>query len=371
MPTMHLKRDDDLFKDTTMTFGEHLDELRKALFKAVAGLALGTCLGLLVGKHVVALISAPLSSALGRFYQTKAVEDFKTWADARRAADEPVFYTEDEVHWMVNTQRLMFEIQYYHPLQFLGELKQALPEAFDQIQVPPIAPQPPEAAAVVVDPAEAKLGELAGKGRLVPTFFWHAIDEDQRIEPAAMGAAEAFSIWMKASLVVGIVISSPWVFYCIWSFVAAGLYPHEKRYIHVFLPFSLGLFLLGALTAYLFVFEPVLNFLFSFNRWLKLGPDPRISEWLSFVIFLPLGFGISFQLPLVMLFLERIGVFSVRVYIEKWRIAIMVIVVLSAILTPADPYTLFFMAIPLIGLYFGAILLCKYMPRPAGAREES
>ncbi|HUY34636.1 MAG TPA: twin-arginine translocase subunit TatC [Pirellulales bacterium] len=366
---MHLKRDDDLFKDTTMTFGEHLDELRKALFKAVAGLFLGTCLGLLVGKHVVALISAPLSSALGRFYQTKALEDFQTWADARRAAGEEVFYTGREVEWMVNQQRLMFEIQYYHPLQFMGELKQAIPDAFEGVNLPTPPAEQTNAPEIDVDPSQAKLGELAGKGRLVPTFFWHAIDEDQRIEPAAMGAAEAFSIWMKASLVVGVILSSPWVFWCIWSFVGAGLYPHEKRYVHVFLPFSLGLFFLGALTAYLFVFEPVLNFLFSFNRWLKLGPDPRISEWLSFVIFLPLGFGISFQLPLVMLFLERIGVFSVRTYIDKWRIAIMVIVILSAVLTPADPYTLFFMAIPLIVLYFGAILLCKYMPRPAAAAE--
>src|SRR5580693_8976676 len=102
---MHLKRDDDLFKDTTMTFGEHLDELRKALLKAVIGLFLGTCLGLLVGDRVVGLISAPLSSALGRFYQTKATEDFKTWADSRRAAGEPVFYTEREVRYLVNVQR--------------------------------------------------------------------------------------------------------------------------------------------------------------------------------------------------------------------------------------------------------------------------
>jgi sec-independent protein translocase protein TatC len=366
---MHLKRDDDLFKDTTMTFGEHLEELRRALFKAVAGLFLGACAGLLVGHHVVALISAPLSSALGRFYQTKALEDFTTWADSRRAAGEPVFYTEREVRYLVNKQRLMFEIQYYHPFQLLGELTLAVPGALPGYSPPKLPEEPPDAEEIDVDPAKVKLGELEGKGRLVPTFFWHAIDSDQRIEPAAMGAAEAFGIWMKASLVVGVVISSPWVFYCIWSFVAAGLYPHEKRYVHFFLPFSILLFLAGALTAFLFVFEPVLNFLFSFNRWLKLGPDPRISEWLSFVIFLPLGFGISFQLPLVMLFLERIGVFSVRTYIEKWRIAIMVIVVLSAVLTPADPYTLFFMAIPLIGLYFGAILLCKYLPRPAGAAE--
>jgi sec-independent protein translocase protein TatC len=130
----------------------------------------------------------------------------------------------------------------------------------------------------------------------------------------------------------------------------------------VFLPFSLGLFLAGACLAFFFVFKPVLSFLLSFNSWLGIDPDPRISEWFSFVLILPLGFGVSFQLPLVMLFLERIGIFTVEAYVEKWRIAIFAITVISAILTPADPYSMLLMAIPLTVLYFGGVLLCRYLP---------
>ena len=158
----------------------------------------------------------------------------------------------------------------------------------------------------------------------------------------------------------------PWVFYQIWNFVASGLYPHEKKYVHLFLPFSLGLFLLGAATAYLFVFKPVLGFLLTFNSSLGVDPDPRISEWLGFVLLMPLGFGVSFQLPLVMLFLERIGVFNIRSYMEKWRIAVLVIFIISAILTPADPYSILFMAVPLTFLYFGGILLCYFLPKSTG-----
>jgi sec-independent protein translocase protein TatC len=131
----------------------------------------------------------------------------------------------------------------------------------------------------------------------------------------------------------------------------------------MFLPFSLALFFLGAATAYLFVFEPVLKFLFGFNRSLGIDPDPKINEWLGFVLLLPLGFGISFQLPLVMLFLERIGVATSRDFIEKWRFAVLAIFVVSAVLTPADPYSVFFMAVPLTILYFGGILLTTYLPR--------
>jgi len=77
---------------------------------------------------------------------------------------------------------------------------------------------------------------------------------------------------------------------------------------------------------------------------------------------LPLGFGISFQLPLVMLFLERIGIFSVETYLQKWRIAVLVISVLSMFLTPADPGSMLLMGVPLVVLYFGGILLCRTMP---------
>ncbi len=111
------------------------------------------------------------------------------------------------------------------------------------------------------------------------------------------------------------------------------------------------------------MFGPVLKFLFTFNEWLGIDPDMRISEWTGFVLMLPLGFGIAFQLPLVMLFMERIGIFSVEAYLTKWRIAILVIFVIAMFLTPADPQSMLLMALPLTVLYFFGILLCHYLPR--------
>jgi sec-independent protein translocase protein TatC len=288
-----------------MTFGEHLEELRTALFKALAGLVVGAILGFFVADYVVALLQAPLQEALKKYYTEKSETTYAAVQEELKAdGKQPLPYTDEELTAMMLEHALLFEVEYVHPSVFAK-----------------------------------RLGLKAD-------------------EPA-----EGFSIWLKAGLVAGAIISSPWIFYQIWSFVAAGLYPHERRYIHVFLPFSLFLFLLGAATAYLFVFGPVLTFLFNFNKSMNIDPDLRISELISFVLVLPLGFGISFQLPLVMLFLERIGVFDIRMYIEKWRIAVLVIIVLSAILTPADPYSLFLMATPLCFLYYGGILLCRMMPR--------
>jgi sec-independent protein translocase protein TatC len=326
-----------------MTFGEHLDELRTALFKAVAGLAVGMLLGLLVGKQMVAVIEAPLTKALGTYYQSDATEKYEDLKAEVERHGHSLPYTYDQVDNLVNKQRMLYEVRLVDPAQ-MAHLAKTSPAK----GTPESSPESSSADAAV---------------SLVPIMLWHSLDDDERTHPKAFAMGEPFSMWMKASLVVGVIISSPWVFYHIWSFVAAGLYPHEKRYVHIFLPFSLGLFLLGAATAYLFVFQPVLDFLLSFNRWLNLGPEPRISEWLSFVLLLPLGFGVSFQLPLVMLFLERIGIFSIKTYLQKWRLSVLVIFILSAVLTPADPYSLLLMALPLSFLYFGGILLCRLMPR--------
>jgi sec-independent protein translocase protein TatC len=79
-------------------------------------------------------------------------------------------------------------------------------------------------------------------------------------------------------------------------------------------------------------------------------------------MFLPLGFGLAFQLPLVMLFMNRIGLFTVENYLSKWRVAVLVIFVLAMFLTPADPISMLLLAIPLTFLYFLGVAMCKWMP---------
>ncbi len=208
---------------------------------------------------------------------------------------------------------------------------------------------------------------------MLPMVQWKAVDEDPRTSLRSLSAQEMFFIYVKAALILSAVLASPWVFYQIWTFVAAGLYPHERNYVYVFLPISLLLFLSGVALAFFFVFKPVLEFLLMFNDWMDVDPDVRISEWFGFAIFLPVGFGIAFQLPLVMVFLERIGIFTVEMYTQKWRISVLVIFIISMFLTPADPYSLLLMAVPLTFLYGGGVLLCKFLPRgrnPFDAPEE-
>ncbi len=184
---------------------------------------------------------------------------------------------------------------------------------------------------------------------------------DRMNKPITLNVQEAFMTYLKVALIGGIVLTSPWIFYQIWQFVAAGLYPNEQRYVYVFLPFSLVLFLSGITFCFFLVFPFVLSFLLGFNDWLGVTPQIRLSEWISFAVLMPLLFGVSFQLPLVMLFLERLSIFDAKIYREKRRIAILVIAIASMMLTPADPASMILMMIPLVLLYELGIWLCQYI----------
>jgi len=341
--------DEDIFKESTMTFGEHLEELRVCLFRAVAGLFVGLVFGLVVGRYVVEFIQTPLTHALTRYYQEDSLERVDKELAGGDTGQRPSPYVPKQIDQLVQKDGLLAEKVYVDPVAVLDQLKALYPERFGNLELPSRDPERP-----------------LRENDFMHVFMWRQAKDDPRVSAKSLSAHEPFMIYLKASLLVGAVLASPWIFYQIWIFVAAGLYPHEKRYVNVYLPFSIGLFLLGVAVAFFFVFEPVLNFLFKFNRYLGISPEPRITEWLGFVLMLPLGFGIAFQLPLVMLFLERIGVFTVKAYLSYWRVAILVIFVIAAILTPPDPWSMSLLAFPLSLLYFGGILLCKLMPKGRG-----
>ena len=332
---MSSNRHEDLFEASTMTFGEHLDELRVALFRSVLGLVVGFLLGLIVAKSVVHWITLPLTKSLNDHYETVAEERLTSLYGDSLSEDLRTF---------MQKERLVFDDVYIEQ----SEMQRLAADASAGFEG--VSTKEEDLASIQLAPPSRKM---------IKTRIWRKSNTAVQ----ALSTQEPFMIWMKAAFFSGLLIASPYIFYQLWSFVAAGLYRHEKRYVHMFLPISLVLFWAGALLAFFFAFEYVLRFLFGFNRLLDIQAEPRISEWIGFVLFLPLGFGIAFQLPLVMFFLNRIGLVSVKAYLEKWRICILIIFVLSMILTPADPVSMLLMAFPLSGLYFLGIAMCKWMPR--------
>jgi len=356
-------RDEDLFAESSMSFGEHLEELRTALVRSLLGLIVGFLVGLYFGYDVVDIIKSPLEKSLATYYKDGAVLEYKTFLAKQNEAGLPAPYTLEQVEHLVNEDKLVFTMYQVHPSAVrttlgLSEADSAAPGQKSAATKPVLQSSSAsntaksEASTTIVEP-------------LTPLFVWQPVSTLDRASIKGLSAQEAFMIYLKASLMAGVLFASPWIFYQLWIFVAAGLYPTERRFVHIFLPISLLLFLTGAAFCFFIIFQFVLDYLFRFNRELGIAPDPRINEWLGFAIFLPVGFGLSFQLPLVMLFLNRIGVMSVADYLAKWKISVLVIFVVAMILTPADPISMLAMAIPLTGLFFGGILICKW----AGPRK--
>ncbi len=172
---------------------------------------------------------------------------------------------------------------------------------------------------------------------------------------------EPFLVYLKVALYGGIFVSAPWVLWQLWLFVAPGLYRREKRVVIPFLATGTGLFYTGAAFCYFLVMPYAFPALASIA-----GPDMRplltMREQLTLVLAMLLGFGIIFEVPVVIAFLSMIGLVSADFLARYRRHAIVVNVALAAIITPTgDPFNLALMAVPMILFYEIGILLSRVL----------
>lgn len=161
---------------------------------------------------------------------------------------------------------------------------------------------------------------------------------------------EAFVTYIKLSIFCGIFISFPIVLYQIWAFVGPGLKPNERRYVLLFAPLSLLLFLLGCAFSYFVIIPFGVKFLLGCgNSWLQ--PMITVNSYVSFFCIMVLIFGVVFELPVVILFLSKLGIVNPEMLRRNRRYAILIIFIVAAVLTPPDVFTQIMMAVPLLVLY--------------------
>jgi sec-independent protein translocase protein TatC len=188
------------------------------------------------------------------------------------------------------------------------------------------------------------------------------------------GLPEAFFNYMKISFFASLFLTSPYILYQLWKFVSPGLYKSEKKYVIPFLVSSTILFIGGILFGYYLALPPAFEFFIEFSSdFLK--PMVSLREYLSFSLQLLLAFGISFELPVILFFLAKIGVVSSKTLAKHRRYAILVIFIAAAILTPSpDAFSQIIMAIPLLGLYEIGIFVAKFAekkrPKEDAANEK-
>ena len=175
---------------------------------------------------------------------------------------------------------------------------------------------------------------------------------------------ETFLTYLKVSFFAAFFATSPFILIQVWKFVAPGLYKHEKKAIMPYLFLTPILFLLGGMLVYYLIMPLAIKFFLSFesiglNTSLPIQLEAKVNEYLSLVMKLIFAFGLSFQLPIVLSLLARVGFIDAKFLKERRKYVVVIIFAAAALLTPPDPITQIGLAIPLLLLYELSILSVK------------
>ena len=180
----------------------------------------------------------------------------------------------------------------------------------------------------------------------------------------ATGVVTPFLVPMKVTALVAFMIALPYLLYQAWAFVAPGLYDHEKKLVLPVVVASTVLFLLGVAFCYYFVFGKVFAFINDFAPK-SITPAPDIEAYFSFVITMFLAFGITFEIPIVVMVLVRFGVVSLERLRDARPYVIVGAFVVAAIITPPDVLSQFMLAVPMCLLYEAGLFLSRFVGKRA------
>ena len=196
----------------------------------------------------------------------------------------------------------------------------------------------------------------------------HALPEGAKM--IATGVITPFMVPMKVTALVAFMIALPYVLYQAWAFVAPGLYEHEKRLALPIVVMSTVLFLLGVAFCYYFVFGKVFAFINDFAPK-SITPAPDIEAYFSFVITMFLAFGVTFEIPIVVILLVRFGMVSVEKLKQARPYVVVGAFVVAAVVTPPDVLSQFMLAVPMCLLYEAGLFFARFVTaRPKLAEAE-
>jgi len=177
-----------------------------------------------------------------------------------------------------------------------------------------------------------------------------------------LAPAEAFVVQLKVALVTGLFLASPVIFYQFWRFVRPALARHEVKYVASAVVVSSVLFVAGVAFAYLVVVPLAMKFLLSFESP-RLHAMLSISQFVGTVGAFLLACGVVFQLPVIMFFMAKLGVITPKLLMKNQRIAVVLVFITAAVLSPPDVFSQLLMAVPLLVL-FELGVLATYLARP-------
>ncbi|MBL8725909.1 MAG: twin-arginine translocase subunit TatC [Planctomycetes bacterium] len=178
-------------------------------------------------------------------------------------------------------------------------------------------------------------------------------------EMYALNGLDDMMAYMFAAFVFALVLAAPVVLWQVWAFVAAGLYPQERRVFYRFFPFMAGLMAAGVWFGYRIALPYSLGFLIKMMNPGQVGAMFSIGQFLNLEFALTGAMGLVFQLPLVMLALQRVGLVSHQAWRRHWRVTVLLIFIAAAVFTPPEPVSMLLMATPMLLLYGLGLVLTR------------
>lgn len=294
-----------------MSFGDHLDELRKRLWRSLIAVIVACLIFTPMHDQVISIVIEP--------YRILWRHNFESYVTDLEARNQEGLVVEDkEKEWLQFVEREKGRIlDGSYPMRFASYIS-------------------------------------TDSGFRVPYAL------------VATNGLEDFWTFMMASLVFALAVAAPVVIWQIWAFVSAGLYKRERRAFRMYFPFMMTLLGSGVLFGYFYVVPFGLGFLIKMMQSGQVDPLLSLSQYFSLLFWMTLALGIIFQLPVVMVALQKVGILRHTTMRKHWRWVILVICIISAVLTPTpDPFTMFMVASPAMLLYVIGLGLTYRMDRKA------
>lgn len=339
---------------TSMSLGDHLEELRTRLILAICGLFLGLVVCMFFGSYLIDLLLIPYN---------KAMKDIKE--SKEKVAFEP------SERFVVNL------VPYASAMKILGDKDQL--ESVDtsniyMVRIPaneksdaenknsPVSLDITQYSKEMKLPEEEKELESYGATK---TFFAYLspYGKYKGKKLTTINPSEGFMVYLKTSLIFGLLLTSPWVIWQLWAFVASGLYKKEKKFAYSVAPASAILFISGSIFFMMTIAPLTMKFFMRFDEFLGFDSQFRPLDYINMILLLTLVFGVAFQMPIIVVFAERMGLVTIEILTKNRKFVVLGLVVLSAMITPPDVVSQIGLAGPLYLLYELSILACRFIKR--------
>lgn len=213
------------------------------------------------------------------------------------------------------------------------------------------------------------VGVIAGAFFVAPVLDFLAGPVGGVVNLQVIEVTESMSVYMRVALLIGLIVALPWIFFQLFSFIGKGLKKSEKRGLLVAIPFATILFLAGGGFAFFVMLPASMKFFISL---LEVDTSLRLSSYFGFVVNLIFWIAMSFELPLLVFVMTRVGVIKPEFLTKGWRVALVVIAVMAAVITPTgDPVNMVIFMLPLFVLYLLSIGLSALAYKARRASENA